>query len=182
MSLSAVATGGYVPEYKFYALYPVSGVNQEVLIQDYSLNSTCTWTPALTATYTLVGCVREHGSTAPYAADATLTGYLVKPVPVPPITAVSLSAAPNSPVTVGTPVSLSAVATGGNVPEYKFYALYPLGGVNQLVLIQDYALNSTCTWTPVLAANYTLVVLAREHGSTVTYAAYNTVAGYLVKP
>ena len=182
VSLSAVATGGLVPEYKFYALYPAGGVNQMVLIQDYALTSTCTWTPVLSANFTLVVLVREHGSTAPYAADATLAGYLVKPVPVPPITAVSLNAAPNSPVTVGTPVSSSAVATGGNVPEYKFYALYPLGGVNQLVLIQDYALNSTCTWTPALAANYTLVVLAREHGSTVPDAAYNTIFGYLVKP
>ena len=83
---------------------------------------------------------------------------------------------------LGTTVNLSAVVTGGLVPEYKFYALYPVGGVNQLVLIQDYALNSTCTWTPALPANYTLVVLVREQGSTVPYAAYNTVTGYLVKP
>ena len=54
--------------------------------------------------------------------------------------------------------------------------------MNQQVLIQDYALSSTCTWTPTLAANYTLVVCAREHGSTVAYAAYDTIIGYLVKP
>ena len=54
--------------------------------------------------------------------------------------------------------------------------------MNQTVLIQDYALSSTCTWTPTLAATYTLVVCAREHGSTVAYAAYSTLGNYLVNP
>ena len=67
------------------------------------------------------------------------------------------------------------------MPEYKFYALYPVNGVNQTVLIQDYALSSTCTWTPTLAATYTMVACAREHGSTVAYAAYTTVGNYIVK-
>ena len=182
VSLSAVVTGGDVPEYEFYALYPLNGVNQQVLIQDYALSSTCTWTPTLAATYTLVVCVREQGSTVAYTAYDTNYGYLINPTPPPPITAVTLNAGPPSPVSCGTPVSLSAVATGGSVPEYKFYALYPLNGVNQQVLIQDYALSSTCTWTPAVAATYTLVVLTREHGSAVAYTAYNTIGNYLVNP
>ena len=256
VSLTAIPTGGIEPEYKFYALYPVGGVNQEVLIQDYALNNSCTWTPTLAARYTLVVCVREHGSTVAYAVYTTLANYTViaatitsftpdcgytgsvvtitgsifsgvtgvafggtpaasftvvnattitatvgsgagGPITVataggtlssstnfifaPPITAVSLSVTPKSPVTVGTPVTLSAVATGGNVPEYKFYALYPVGGVNQTVLIQDYALSSTCTWTPTLAGTYTIVVCAREHGSTIAEAAYTTAGNYIVK-
>ena len=256
VSLTAIPTGGIEPEYKFYALYPVNGKNQEVLIQDYALNNSCTWTPTLAARYTLVVCVREHGSTVAYAVYTTLANYTViaatitsftpdcgytgsvvtitgsifsgvtgvafggtpaasftvvnattitatvgsgagGPITVitaggtlssstslifaPPITAVSLSVTPKSPVTVGTPVTLSAVATGGNVPEYKFYALYPVGGVNQTVLIQDYALSSTCTWTPTLAGTYTIVVCAREHGSTIAEAAYTTAGNYIVK-
>ena len=99
-----------------------------------------------------------------------------------PIVAVTLNATPNSPVNIGTPVSLYAVAIGGYAPEYKFYALYPLNGVNQEVLIQDYALSCTCTWVPALPATYTLVVCAREHGSMSAYDAYGTLYGYIVNP
>ena len=79
-------------------------------------------------------------------------------------------------------MTLTAVATGGSMPEYKFYALYPVSGANQEVLIQDYALSSTCTWTPTLAATYTLVVCTREHGSTVAYTAYTTISPFTVTP
>ena len=111
------------------------------------------------------------------SAPATVTITVL-----PPISAVSLSVTPNSPVLVGTQLTLSAAVTGGNVPQYEFYALYPVNGVNQQVMIQPYALSNTCTWTPTLAATYTIVVCARENGSTVTETAYNTVSGYLVKP
>ena len=120
----------------------------------------------------------DHASPPPMArrAAARTSSY------APPITAVTLSATPTSPVITGTPVHLSAVRHRRLPPEYKFYALYPVNGVNQQVLIQDYALSSTCTWAPTLPASYTLVVCAREHGSTVAYAAYGTLCNYLVKP
>ena len=74
--------------------------------------------------------MREQGSNVCNAAYATIGNYLVTPT-TPPISAVTLSVSPNSPVNTGTLVSLNASATGGLTPEYRFYALYPVSGTNQ---------------------------------------------------
>ena len=66
VTLSASIIGGSVPEYRFTALYlDASGNEQQVLIQDYAANSTCTWIPALAATYTVIVCVREPARPTP---------------------------------------------------------------------------------------------------------------------
>ena len=177
VTLTASATGGSVPEYKFYALYPVAGVNQLVPIGDYSTGNTCVWTPTLAANYTLVVCAREQGETVNDDAYAASYGYQVI---AQPIAAVTLNISPAAPLMLGEPVTLTATATGGSVPEYKFYALFLVDGVNQLVPISDYSTSNTCVWAPTLAANYTLVVCAREQGETVNDDAYDAIFGYQV--
>ena len=114
-----------------------------------------------------------------FTAYATVGKYQVTPSA---ITSVQLTVTPPSPVLTGTPVQLNALASGGFQPEYKFYALYPQSGANQVVLIQDYSLSSSCTWTPTIAAGYTLVACAREHGATLAYTAYGTAFNYNVLP
>ena len=56
-----------------------------------------------------------------------------------PLSALALSITPPSPVTVNTPLQLTATPTGGASLEYKFYTLYvDANQKNQMVLIQDY--------------------------------------------
>jgi len=102
---------------------------------------------------------------------ATTHGYFTCATP---ITAVSLGTpTPASPVNVGTPVTLTATVTDGSAtPDYKFFVEFqtPLG-VAQSMVIQDYSTASTCIWAPTVAANYTVVVEAREHLAPAPYAA-----------
>ena len=179
VTLTATATGVAAPEYKFYALYLNNGINQQLLIQDYSASSSCTWIPTVPQTYTLVACVRAQGSTVACLTYAAKTGYLVT---LTPVTAVTLSSTPASPVSVNTPITLAATATGGDIPQFKFYALYlNSSGQNQQLLIQDYSASSTCIWTPTVPQAYTLVVCARSLGETVVADVYAT-SRFVVTP
>jgi cell wall-associated protease len=86
-----------------------------------------------------------------------------------PLTAVSLSLSPVSPVTVGTTVTLTATPTGGSDPQYAF-AVYQVG--DGWSVLQAYGASATCRWTPIAAGSYVLQVAVRESGSTVAYTAY----------
>ena len=84
---------------------------------------------------------------------------------------------------MGTPITLTASATGVTAPQYEFYALYPgSNGQNQQLLIQAYSAGGSCTWTPTQAQTYTLVVCVRAQGETIPYDTYTTTTGYVVKP
>ena len=75
VQLSASSTGLDNPEYQFFAVYNAQlgllSVPEFVTIQDYSLSSTCTWTPTLAENYTVWVEVREHGSTSDYTTYVT---------------------------------------------------------------------------------------------------------------
>jgi hypothetical protein len=89
----------------------------------------------------------------------------------------SLSANLSSPQPAGTAITLTAAATGIATPTYQF-AVDQLNGAGWTVL-QTYGTSNTCTWSPSVAGPYVLQVTAREHGSTVPYAAYAQL-GYTV--
>ncbi len=74
----------------------------------------------------------------------------------------TLRAAPAGPVLVGTPVSLTAAATGGTRLEYEFKAGRLSGTSTVWEVIHPYAESTTATWTPGALGAYTLQVTARE--------------------
>ncbi len=100
--MTAPSPAATSPDTSFTPTTRVNGVTQTVIIQDYSPNSTCTWTPTVTATYTIVVYAREQGSTVAYDAKNHVDSYVVNPIPVPAITSFTPTTA-----TTGTKVTIS---------------------------------------------------------------------------
>lgn len=82
-----------------------------------------------------------------------------------PLSMVFLSASPELPQQVNTPITLTALAVGGKTVEYHFLA----SDGKAWNTIQAFGVNSTCIWTPTVAGEYTVKVLAREQGTTAEF-------------
>jgi hypothetical protein len=154
---TAVTTGGTAPQFRFWIL-PQGGAFS--LAQDYSLSNTFPWTPSATGDYTICVWAKSSGSSADKEADAC-QGFLV--TPGIPVTSVALSSNPPSPQPVGTPVTWTAVATGGTAPQFRFW-VQPQGG--PFTLAQDYSASNTLTRTPSAAGNFVICVWAKSSGSS----------------
>ncbi len=187
LTFTATVQGGIVSpnvQYQFVAQYKNTDGSwaPNLLLQDWSTSSSCTWTP-LTAQYFYVNVyARPVGDTAPYAA----TTYLAYNVLPPTLTGVTLSASPPSPRATGTAITLTATPVGGmtapNV-QYQFYAQYKLanGSWSSNILISDWSTSSSCSWTPTSAENYYVNVNARPVGDMAPYAQTNYLA-YTILP
>jgi len=91
-----------------------------------------------------------------------------------PITDVWFNFSPSMPQSVGTPIPLTVVSTTGGsaTPDYKFFVEYQAStGMGTTTIIQDYSPATSCTWTPMVAGFYMVVVEAREHLAPAPYAA-----------
>lgn len=91
-----------------------------------------------------------------------------------PLSAISLTAAPVSPQLVTTPITLSAHAIGGVNVEYQFRAGYQDAAGWHWSILRDYGASPTYNWMPNVTHLYTLVVWARELGSTTQYQVYGS--------
>lgn len=165
VALTATPTGGGTVEYKFRVGYQDASGWHWTDIQGYNVSRTANWTPLDARLYTLVIWAREVGSTKSYDVSGTLT-YRVN---VPPLTAVSLTAAPPSICPVNTPVTLTATPTGGNSVEYRFRAGYQDTTGWHWSDLSAYTTTRTLSWTPTSIRTYTLAVWAREVGHTTNY-------------
>ena len=92
----------------------------------------------------------------------------------PALTQVSLQADQISPQLMGIPIQLTATPDGGANVDYQFRAGYQDAAGWHWSVLQDYAADSTCTWTPQEPRTYTLVVWAREAEHTNAYDGYGT--------
>ena len=150
---------------------------RRILLQDWSTNNTCPWTPAVVNAYYLNVYVRPVGMTSGYV----VTTYIPYNIASANLTGVTITANLPSPQAVGTTINLTGAAQGGmsypNV-EYKFVAQYklPNGTWAPNILIRDYDANPQCTWVASAAAKYYLNVYARPVGDNVPY----TVTTYIV--
>ncbi|MGE5398512.1 MAG: CARDB domain-containing protein, partial [Chitinophagales bacterium] len=72
---------------------------------------------------------------------------------------ISLSVSPDQPQAVGTPITLSAEATGGVIPEY-YFSVKEGGG--HWEIIQAWSSANTCTWTPKMGGTAEIMVEARS--------------------
>ncbi|MEI7834060.1 MAG: SUMF1/EgtB/PvdO family nonheme iron enzyme [bacterium] len=170
IKLVATPTGGATLEYQFKAKYAgLTGTIWQTL-QEYSAKNTCTWTPPEAHLYTIIGYAREKGTTIPYQVYQELPVNVV-----PAMTSLAITATPAGHSQIGTPILLTADASGGGTLEYQFKVKY-LDVPSEVSYIwrtlQDYGPDNSCIWTPDVARSYTVFVYAREKGSKLAYQLY----------
>lgn len=161
VTLTATPTGGVTLTYSFHLF---DGVAWSIL-SDRSAANTCVWTPTLNGTCTVQVRVYEAGSVKSWDAARSLSFKVA-----PPITDLTVSGTPSSPIAVGTTVHITAQATGGTTPQYRFLVY----NGNVLVRYSGWSTMSTYDWTPTAKGVWTLYVRVRESGSTAAYALYRS--------
>ncbi len=111
---------------------------------------------------------------------ATGTGLLFRITHPHAPTVTSLSASPPSPQHFGTPITWTALATGGLAPlQYRFWRYKHATGV--WTMVQDYGTSNTLLWTPGATdvGAYDFEVWVRYAGSTSPFDAWGS-ASYTV--
>ncbi len=148
-------------EYSFWR-YDAKGL---VLVKDWSLSNTLTWTPARVGAYTIH--VRAKGVDAgSYEAtssvEAVVTDANDKTAVVSNITI--NEAELNANAQARTPIAIRASATGASEKDllYKFYVHDSAMGTSTL---QNYSINQHCVWVPRKAGTYTISVLVKSSAS-----------------
>jgi hypothetical protein len=97
------------------------------------------------------------------------------PTPTGPVTGVTLTGTPISPVAVNTPVTLTAQASGGTA-EYLFTVRRSSWWGSGTTTLQSYSPSATATWRPTSTGTYLITVYARRTGSTVNYEVYRSLS------
>ncbi|MEI6518710.1 MAG: hypothetical protein WCO98_01490 [bacterium] len=144
VTLTASATGGTNLQYKF-----MTGTS---LMRSFNSSNTLTFTPTVVKTYNLTVVVRDLNGVDP---NATVISPIVSFTIINiPLTAVSLTTSPLNSVVINTPVTLTAIATGGTNIQYKFMA-----GTS---LMRSFNNTNSLTFTPTVAKTYNFTVIARD--------------------
>jgi sulfatase modifying factor 1 len=97
------------------------------------------------------------------------------------VTAVTLQADLPQPQPVKMPITLTASATAPRAVHFKFRVGIKSGTSFGWVTLQDYSSAASYLWTPTSPATYSLVVYAREAGSSASYEKYMTL-GFTINP
>jgi hypothetical protein len=147
ITLTGTATGGANLVYQFNA--------GATILQAYAAGNTFAWNPTA-GTYSLTVSVKDlNGANPATVVTSTAANYVI----AAPLTKVTMAGAPVSPVTVNTPLTLTATATGGATVQYRF--IVSVNGATS-TQIQAYGSSATCNYTPTVAGNYTFVVFAKD--------------------
>ncbi len=170
ITLTAIAAGGANVQYQFWLYNPAIPAWSQ--LQAYSSSATCPWTPGAPGNYLLSVTARD-GVTGKEVS--TMSWYGV--TSGSPLTAVSMTASPSSPQAAHTPITLSAVATGGTNVQYQFWQYNP-GATPAWSELQAYSTAATCPWTPQTPGSYLLSVTAQDE---VTGAEVSTMFWYTVQ-
>jgi hypothetical protein len=175
---TATATGGVGPLlYQFWRLRQGVGWT---MVQDYSTLNTFSWTPveADAGSYVLQVWVKSSASAAPQDAWSNTGNFQISPPS--PVQITSLTSNVMFPAAVGTPITLSATATGGSPPlQFQFWLR---DGSGVWSVLQDYSPVSNVTWTPTQAGNYIVQVWARSNGSAAAFEDWRGMATITISP
>ena len=161
VTITANATGGVNLSYQFL-------VNGIALAAPGTSNS-CAWTPPIAGTYSLEVIATDLGSIQATTLTASAT-YVVDPQ----LTQVALYTSPTPNQMLGTPIALTAVATGGANVVYQFWA----GNA----LVSDYSPATLCTWTPQSTGSYTLSVKAKDLNGNLTTVTSQQITFVIASP
>jgi hypothetical protein len=175
---TATATGGVGPLlYQFWRLRQGVGWT---MVQDYSTLNTFSWTPveADAGSYVLQVWVKSSLSSAAFDAWSSTGNFQISPPG--PVQITSVAATVTFPAPVGTPITLSATATGGSPPvQFKFWLR---DGSGVWSVLQDYSPVSNVTWTPTQAGSYIVQVWARSNGSAAAFEDWHGMATITINP
>lgn len=169
VTFTAASEGSNNTEYRFFVR---DGKGNLTTLQEYSESNTLTWSPTQPGNYTIIVHAKDKSkSGANYYYEArTEMPYQVLQGRV---TAVSAAVNPESELSVGSSISITATSEGSNNPEYRFFVR---DGKGNLTLLQDYNENSAITWAPMIPGNYTIIVHAKDQnklGTNYFYEARN---------
>ena len=182
ITFTTVATGGIAPlQYKYW-LYSVAQGAWSV-VQDYSPNSSWTWTPPANGagSYYLQVWVRNAGESVAYDVYYASGAFTI--TSPNPLTVNSLNVSPGLPRQVGSIVQWAALAAGGAQPfQYKFWRYsYATGS---WTMVQDYTGSNLYIWNtqPSDAGDYAMQVWVRNAGSAAAYDAWFGTGQFTITP
>jgi hypothetical protein len=166
VAITASASGCPNARYEFWIL--TSG-GSWTIAQSYSGAATFNWnTTPPAGIYRYSVWVRDASSASGYDAFFPGTTYTLTTTPC---TSVTASPAPSSPQAHGTPVTITASASGCSNPRYEFWILAP--GASWTI-VQTYSSTATFSWntTGLPAGIYRYSVWVRDNSSAAAYDAY----------
>ena len=164
---TARGSGGIAPvQYQFWVYKEGTGWSQ---LQAYGTSNTAVWTPSSTGRYAVQVWARNAGSQQTYQAWAG--SPMLDISTTAPLTVQSLTPDVPMPAKVGTPVTWTALASGGSAGplQYQFWRYNQ--GTGLWTMAQAYGSSRTYTWTPAAGeeGTYSLQVWVRSAGSSATY-------------
>jgi hypothetical protein len=166
VTITAGASGCSNPRYTFWILPPggswtIALANSSTAIFNWNT------TGLVAGTYSYSVWVRDVTSTGSYDAYFPGTAYTLTSTPC---TSVTAFAAPASPQSAGTIVTITASAPGCTNARYEFWTLAPGGS---WMIAQAYSSNASFTWnTTPPAGVYRYSVWVRDASSAGSYDAY----------
>ena len=157
ITLKASVIGGANLQYQFL----VNGM----VVREYAVTNTYDWKPILAGTYSLVVKAKD--------LNKMVTSAVLLYKIMPQLTVVT-SLLPPRPIK--TSISFTANAQGITTPHYSFRISYKDRWGRTINSIQTaYGQSNTLVWKPLVAAPYTVTVLARESASTTAYDATKSI-------
>jgi len=176
ITFTAGGSGGVAPrQYKFF-VQPAGGAAQ--MVRDWSTTTTYTWTPATAANYTVIVWARSAGITVDAAQASAQLAYVINTPPPAPVTSVALVSNLATPQNAGSAITFTASGVGGVAPRQYKFLIRQGSGASQLA--QDWSTTATYTWTPTVAASYTVIVWARSAGVTTDAAQALAQVAYVI--
>jgi hypothetical protein len=163
------------PQFQFWTLAP--GAGSWTLAQPYSTSPTFSWstTGLAVGSYSVDVWARDAGSQGAYGnASGRWDAYSILSYTLTaggtPCRSAGISASPPSPAAAGSPVAVSASASGCPSPQYEFWTLAP--GAPSWQLGRAYSATPTFSWstTGLAAGTYGLDVWVRDASSAGVYA------------
>jgi spore germination protein YaaH len=168
VAVTASVQGCPRPQYQVWLKAPGGAWT---IVKPYSSSATFNWGTVGLApgTYHFSVWARDLASGASYDSFAAFDYVLTSE----PCTAMIASAAPPSPTTAGTPVTVTGAATGCPNVQYEFWMKGPSGG---WALLHAYSSEADFAWTTAGLApgTYTFSVWARDTSSRGTAGTYPT--------
>ncbi len=153
INVTAAVTGGIAPQQcKWWR-----STTTWQMVQDWGACSTpWVWTPTTPGSYQVGVWVRSAGNGADTPEAIAVLPFTATPM------VVTLTAIPSAPQAVGTPITVTAILTGGAAPQQCKWWL----STTTWQMVQDWGACSTpWVWTPTTPGSYQVGVWVRSAGN-----------------
>jgi hypothetical protein len=130
----------------------------------YTPASTFNWTPTSPGTYHVGFWVKNQGTTPANGSFDAAIAFQYTVAALPPCSNPTLMAnPPHQQVIVNTTVQVTAGATCGGVPSFKWVIAHVVGNEATYTTI-DYSTNPQFAWTPTVTGSYYIYVFIQNQG------------------